>query len=89
MKKLHLYIAGAALLTLAGACSEEQFNVTGEGKVQLSAILSSDMEVVSRATDQELADGCRIWISGEKGLVRKYQGIGEIPADGIDLVTGH
>lgn len=89
MKKLHLYIAGAALLTLAGACSEEQFNVTGEGKVQLSATLSSDMEVVSRATDQELADGCRIWISGEKGLVRKYQGIGEIPADGIDLVTGH
>lgn len=87
MKKSYIYIAGAAMLTLAAACAEEKFDGFGSGKVALSATLNSDMEVESRATEQELRDGCEIWISSEKGLVRKYKGVDNIPAS-VDLVTG-
>lgn len=87
MKKLHLYIASAALLALGASCSEEQFDAAGEGKLILNTAVSSDMQVVSRATEQELADNCMIWLSSEKGLVRRYNGLANVPAE-IDLVTG-
>ena len=87
MKKSYIYIAGATMLTLAAACAEEKFDGFGSGKVALSATLNSDMEVESRASEQELRDGCEIWISSEKGLVRKYKGVDNIPAS-VDLVTG-
>ncbi|MCM1066750.1 MAG: DUF4493 domain-containing protein [Muribaculaceae bacterium] len=89
MKNIKIYIAGAALMALAGACSEEQFDMQGEGSVKLAATLNSDMEVVSRATDAELAESCEIWISSTKGLVRKYKGLDNVPTEPIALVTGH
>ncbi|MDE6525774.1 MAG: DUF4493 domain-containing protein [Muribaculaceae bacterium] len=87
MKKSYIYIACASLLTLAGACAEEKLDGFGTGTIAVSATLSSDMEVESRASEQELRDGCEIWISSEKGLVRRYKGVDNIPAT-IDLVTG-
>lgn len=86
MKKSLIYFAGAAVL-LASACSEEQFNTEGQGKIALRTSVNSDVEVVSRASEQELADNCMIWISSEKGLVRRYNNLSEVPAS-IDLVTG-
>lgn len=74
-------------MALGASCSEEQFDATGEGKLILNTAVSSDMEVVSRATEQELADNCMIWISSEKGLVRRYNGLANVPAE-IDLLTG-
>ena len=29
-----------------------------------------------------------IWISNNKGLVRKFQGVAQVPADGIWLLSG-
>lgn len=87
MKKSYIYIAGAALITMAAACAEEKLDGFGTGTVALTATLSSDMEVESRATEQELRDGCEVWISSEKGLVRRYKGVDNIPAT-VDLVTG-
>lgn len=89
MKKIHLYMAGAALMALTAACSEEQFNVDGEGQLVLRASVNSDMTVVSRATEDELAENCMVWISSEKGLVRRYNSLSEVPSEPIDLVTGH
>lgn len=87
--KTKLYIlAGAAAMLLAAACSEEKMPVGTEGSLTLQATLNSDVKVISRATEQELADGATIFISSEKGLVRKYQGVANIPAS-IDLATGH
>lgn len=89
MKKFKLYIAAAAALALAAACSDEhKMDTEGQGSVKIAAVLNSDMEVVSRATEQELADGCILWLSNSKGLVYHYEGIDNVPAS-IPLVTGH
>ncbi|MDE5628094.1 MAG: DUF4493 domain-containing protein [Muribaculaceae bacterium] len=86
MKKFLIYVAGAAFAFAAASCSEEQLG-DGQGNVTLRASINSDVEVVSRASDAELAENCVIWISSDKGLVRQYNGIGEVPAS-IDLVSG-
>ena len=38
-------------------------------------------------TDDELAAKTLIWISNSKGVVRKYNGIGEVPAQGVWLLA--
>lgn len=88
MKKTNLYIAALAVAAMAAGCSEERFETTGEGKLLLSASVNTDLKVVSRADAQDLSESCIIWISSDKGLVRRYNGIAEIPAEGIDLTTG-
>ncbi len=87
MKK-HIYIAALGLAALAAGCSEERIDASGEGTLSLSASIKGDMELVSRADDQTLGESCRILISNEKGLVRRYIGLAEVPAS-IDLVAGH
>ena len=87
MKKIYFYIAGMALMALSAACSEEQFDANGEGTISLRTSVSTDMNVVSRATSEELAEGCMVWISNDKGLVRRYNGVANIPSS-INLVTG-
>lgn len=84
-------IAAAALMTAALAgCSSEQFVSEGTGRVKISATLNSDVTVVSRSAGREqLADGCIVWISNARGLVREYTGLNTIPADGIDLTCDH
>ena len=90
MKKIHLYIAGAAVAMLATACSHEDiFDISGQGRLKLSATVNSDMKVVSRAVEQDLVDSCMIWISNEKGLVRRYNSMNDLPLEPIDLLVGH
>lgn len=88
-------LSGVALLA-AGAvftgCSDDMgFDRSGEGRIYLHTKVSTDVKVVSRAAAEnaELASAATIWISSEKGVVRKYSGIEEVPADGIQLVAGH
>lgn len=88
MKKTNLYIVALAVAAMAAGCSEERFETTGEGKLLLSASVNTDLKVVSRADAQDLSESCIIWISSDKGLVRRYNGIGEVPAEGIALTTG-
>ena len=88
MKKFNLYIAGAAMMLLAGACAEENFDTAGEGSLALKTSVNSDMTVVSRASESELAENCMVWISNSKGLVRRYNA-GEAVPSLIPLLTGH
>lgn len=88
MKKINLYIAGTAIMLLAGACAEEKFDTTGEGSLALKTSVNTDMTVVSRATDAELAQNCMVWISNSQGLVRRYNAGEELPSR-IPLLTGH
>lgn len=90
MKKINLYIAGIAAMLLGTGCSHELLlNTEGEGKLMLNASVSTDMKVISRSVEQDLIDNCMIWISSEKGLVRRYNTMADLPTDGINLVTGH
>lgn len=88
MKKFELYIAAGCLAVVAAACSEERFDVGGEGSLVLNTTLNSDLKVESRATQEELGASAMIWISNDKGLVRRYNGIENVPTQ-IDLVAGH
>ncbi|MCM1518611.1 MAG: DUF4493 domain-containing protein [Pseudoflavonifractor sp.] len=89
MKKISIYFMASLLAAGVTACSERDEAMGGEGRVSLHTVVNSNVKVFSRAaTAQELADGCTIWISSEKGLVRKYEGISNVPSE-IWLVAGN
>jgi hypothetical protein len=86
---------GAIALAIAGisftSCSDEHDLLGGEGKVYISAKVSSDVKVVSRSVDEDdLNSKLIVWISNDEGaVVRKYNGFDNIPADGISLLSDH
>lgn len=88
MKKSYLLFAAALLSASLTGCSDDKDLSAGEGRLYLSSSVSSDVKVVSRASEDELNDKLIIWISSEKGLVRKYEGMNNVPADGIKLIGG-
>ena len=99
MKKIKNIFAPAALfaasLMALCSCSDEIPYDTGdgEGRLIIKTSISNDVKgSVSRdsragVTDDELAAKTLIWISNSKGLVRKYNGIGEVPAQGVWLLA--
>lgn len=89
--KTTLNIIGAALLfaTAFTSCHDDETLLGGEGRLMISATVNSDLKVNSRATVEELASTCQIYISNAKGPVRKYVGIENVPAEGIKLLSGH
>lgn len=94
MKKYLIF--GASLLGIAAltACSDTfrpDEDGDGEGRLMLKATINSDIVVKTRAgqTNDELAKKTLIWISNAKGAVYKYNGIDEVPASGIKLLSGH
>ncbi len=90
MKKYYSLAALVLAATALIGCSDDRdFSVSTEGNLILSATYNSDVTIASRATlEEELSDSTLIWISSEKGLVRKFDGLDELPADGIKLVSG-
>lgn len=84
------FICAATLASLSfSGCTDDITYDTGagEGRILLGATLNNDVKATSRAavTDDALAANTLIWISNSKGVVRKYNGISEIPANGIWL----
>ena len=94
MKKYLVF--GASLLGIAAltSCSDTfrpAEDGDGEGRLMLKATVNSDVVVNTRAgqTNDELAQKTLIWISNAGGAVKKYNGIDEVPATGIKLLSGH
>lgn len=94
MKKYLIF--GASLLGIAAltACSDSfrpDEEGDGEGRLMLKATINSDVTVQTRAgqTNDELARTTLIWISNASGVVKKYNGIDEVPTGGIKLLSGH
>lgn len=91
MKKiLFLCAASLAMLSFSGCSDDINYETgEGEGRVLLRPLIQSDVKVVSRAgeTDTELESQTIIWISNSKGAVRKYNGIAEVPAGGVTLLS--
>jgi hypothetical protein len=72
----------------AQSCSsEDSLYGDGEGTLKLKLVINS--EVTRAEVDQQsLADGCLLFISDSKGLLHKFNGIGEVP-DNLALKTGN
>jgi hypothetical protein len=94
MKKYITYCASLLAITALSACSDT-FNFSeegdGEGRVMIKATINSDVVVKSRAgeTNDELAASTKIWISNSGGAIYKYNGISEVPAAGVTLLSGN
>lgn len=91
MKKIFFSCAASLAMLAFSSCSDDINYETGdgEGRLLVTASLKSDVKTVSRAavTDDALAAGTTIWISNSQGVVRKFNGIGEVPAEGVWLVS--
>ncbi len=91
MKALN-YIYIGIWLILCGtltACHDENELSDGGARVYLNASVSSDIKLASRAGIDELKENTLIWISKkDKGLVKKFEGLSSMPANGLWLTTG-
>ena len=89
MKKILSFFTASLIIASLVSCSDEDASMNGEGRVSLRTTVNSDVKVISRATtDADLASACNVWISSAKGLVRKYEGLDNVPAE-IWLVSGN
>ena len=93
MKKLLTF--SAALIGLAmGSCSDDAKydlgNVSGEGRVMIRTSLNADVAKSRAITPvDELAKDAMIWISNEKGLVRRFDASNPLPTGGVTLLAGN
>lgn len=89
MKYLKFSAAALAAGLLAGCAADEPFGLKGEGSVKLSTNISTKVQEVSRAssTEAELEESTIIWISNNKGPVRKFHGMAEVPDTPLKLVA--
>lgn len=94
MKKSALFLfplLTAALMT--GCSTDDDLLSAGEGSVSLSATLSSDVKVISRADGDELRDtygpSLKLWLTrpGE-GPVHTYDGIDNLPSGPVMMRSG-
>lgn len=78
----------AIAATAMWSCSSEEIVLgDGEATLFLSTSLNTDLKPVSRATNEEIIENALIWISNSKGPVRVFNGSGEIPAEGVKLLS--
>lgn len=88
VKNIYMATVAALAMTLWSCAGDEPFGGRGEGSIVLNTSLSSDVTVESRATDAELLASTKVWISNEKGLVRRYDSAADI-TEPVKLLTGN
>lgn len=81
-------------LSILSSCSmESPFNNEGEGRVSISAVMQGEVDVDTRAIDDEelssLRESCTIWITreGSKDVLKRFKGLDNIP-DWFNLKVG-
>lgn len=94
MKKYLNYCASALALLALSACADSfEPALSGEGSVNMTASINTDMEVVSRAASDELAEqygsSLVVYIRNSQGVVRQYRGIQNLPTTPVALLSGH
>lgn len=87
-KKIFSYMAVAAIMGGMSSCSMEHPFTVGEGTMFISTRINSDVKVETRSEEDELAASTKVWIYSDEGVVRKYEGMSEIPTNGIKLISG-
>lgn len=92
MMKRYYYIMtlASAILALASCKTDNEF-IEAEGSLKLSVGVSDKVEVASRTLSEDeqaaLGNDCKIRIYNGETLVRKYQGLENVPSE-IALMTG-
>lgn len=87
--KICVFALSASVAAVFQSCvSENPFDSSAEGKLQLRTLVSRNVTRAADDSDGALAEKCIVYISSEKGLIRKYKGLGELP-ESINLKTGY
>lgn len=84
---LILLASGMVATALQSCMSEDPFASSEDATLRVQTYISSDLTRAAANVD-ELSKSCILYISGEKGLMRKYKGLENVPA-AISLKTGH
>ena len=91
MKQYYYIIAITSIILSMISCKTDTEFLGAEGNLKLSIGVSDKVEVVSRTLSGEdqriLEQNCKIRIYNEKSLVRKYQGLENVPSE-IALLSG-
>lgn len=91
MKQYYYIIAITSIILSMMSCKTDTEFLGAEGNLKLSIGVSDKVEVVSRTLSGEdqsiLEQNCKIRIYNEKALVRKYQGLENVPSE-IALLSG-
>lgn len=92
MKKIRSFISVLCCIILSlSSCKNDVVLSETEGSLKLSVGVSDKVKVVSRTLSGEdqsiLEQNCKIRIYNEKALVRKYQGLENVPSE-IALLSG-
>lgn len=88
MKKLlNTILATILLVSIFSSCKSDDA-LEGQGKVNLKLTINENIATFSRgAQEDSLAKKCTIYVYSSKGLIRKFHGIDELPAE-LWLVSG-
>jgi hypothetical protein len=73
-----------AILLLTGCASQEE--EAGEGTLQLRTAISASVQQATRSS-ADLESQAMVWISNSKGLIRRYDGLANVPSE-IALNSG-
>lgn len=93
MKRNRLYLsimaAGIGFAAVTQSCvSEEPFaSGDGEGTLRMQLVVNSDLTRAQLDDDKTLGEKCIIYISGQKGLLHKFEGVDNVPEE-IKLKSG-
>lgn len=89
--KKYIYSAGlfaSAVVMLSSCSAESPFNMEQEGRVRLNVNINSKItRAISDSEIAKLQENCVVYISDEKGLIHKWQGLDNVP-DQIFLKYG-
>lgn len=90
MKK-YIYILISLFLVcgVMSSCQKDDEGETGDGKLNLKLYLNEKVDHLSRATlEDSLGKSCIVYVYSTKGLIRKYQGLDNVPSE-MWLVSGN
>lgn len=91
-KNIYRLMAATMFCVSVASCSmEEPFGAGGEGTLTLNTEIRGNVVRTRAIAADELTalrNKCVVYIENEKGLIRKYKGLDNIPGEGIKLRTG-
>ncbi len=77
----------AIAVSLASCAADNPFGSDGEGVLKMRMVINSDVTRADSDID-DLRSNCIVYISNEKGLIRKYTGLENVPEE-IVLKSGN
>ena len=96
MKKiLFAAIAFIGILAITGCSDEHNYDLNGNGTVVFQTSFSNDVKISARgALEDQLGESAILWISAangdsKDGVVRKFNGLQNVPASGVQLLGGN